>query len=241
MTKCQRDYERVFNKIREITNIAPKHFGVDFEKGLANAVALRLNAKISYCYFYFGQSIWRKIQQIGLSGNYLHYENFNIDVKKIILLAFLPPTVISLEYCKLKAHMINNYEYRGLNDLFNYLERMYIPINSDFEKVNPPVFNPVDWSVHGRYKTNMPRTNNGAEGWHRGLNELINVPQLNIAIFLNKILVKENEENFKFIQLKTGRFKWSIESAKKELKIRQIIGSFQLFPPIVLKSTTYSN
>ncbi|KAG0442651.1 hypothetical protein DMUE_0111 [Dictyocoela muelleri] len=111
ITKSQRDYERVLNKIREITNIAPKHVGVDFAKGLANAVVLCLNAKISYCYFYFGQSIWRKIQQIGLSGNYLQDENIIIDVKKIILLAFLPPTVIALEYCKLKAHMINNYEY----------------------------------------------------------------------------------------------------------------------------------
>ncbi|KAG0437973.1 hypothetical protein DMUE_3373 [Dictyocoela muelleri] len=164
MTKCQRDYERVFNNIREITNSALKHDGVNYEKVLANAVDPCLNANVSYCYFHFGQSIWRKIQQIGLSGNYLQDENFDIDVKKIILLAFLQPTVIAFEYCQLKAHMINNYEYSRLNDLFNYLERMYIPINSDFEKVNLPVFNPVDWSVNGRYKDNMPRTNNGAEG-----------------------------------------------------------------------------
>ena len=76
MTKTERDYERVFNKVKEITNIKPLYFGVDYEKGLSNALRSVFNVKIRYCFFHFGQSIWRKIQQIGLSVEYNNNEAF---------------------------------------------------------------------------------------------------------------------------------------------------------------------
>ncbi|KAG0441981.1 hypothetical protein DMUE_0644 [Dictyocoela muelleri] len=53
MTKTQIDYERVFRKIREISDIKPMFVGVDFERGLANAIEISFKAKLSYCFFSF--------------------------------------------------------------------------------------------------------------------------------------------------------------------------------------------
>ncbi|KAG0429203.1 hypothetical protein DMUE_5761 [Dictyocoela muelleri] len=101
MTKTQIDYERVFRKIREISDITPMFVGVDFEGGLANAIEISFKAKLSYCFFHFGQSIWLKIQQIGLSANYFQNNAFKLDVRKIISLAFFPSANIPLAYEKI--------------------------------------------------------------------------------------------------------------------------------------------
>ncbi|KAG0434004.1 hypothetical protein DMUE_5336, partial [Dictyocoela muelleri] len=105
---------------------------------------------------------------------------------------------------------------------------MYIPLKHSIESEKSSTLSPHDWSVYERLKLNIPRTNNGAVGWHRGLNDSIGITHPNIALFINKILNKENEENYKLIQLKTGRFKWKTENSSTEYKIRHIMSSFDL-------------
>ncbi|KAG0432438.1 hypothetical protein DMUE_5500 [Dictyocoela muelleri] len=166
--------------------------GVDFEILLTNSAEISFKSKLSFCFFHFGQSIWQKIQQIGLSSYYLQNIAFKLDVRKIILLAFSPSTNISLAYAKIKEAMNISHEYPRLNDFFDYIEKMYIPLKHSIESEKSSTFSPHDWSVYERLKFNIPRTNNVAERWHRGLNDSIGITHPNIALFINKILDKEN-------------------------------------------------
>ena len=54
-----------------------------------------------------------------------------------------------------------------LTELFNHIEKTDIPTCKWVQNNIMLVFTPNDWSVHVRYKFNMPRTDNVARGWHR--------------------------------------------------------------------------
>ena len=47
-------------------------------------------AIISGCLFHFGQCIWRQLQALGLQKKYQEDKPFNLSVRKLIALAFLP-------------------------------------------------------------------------------------------------------------------------------------------------------
>ena len=73
-------YRQVFQtlklKVREVTrnnNWQPRFGITDFE--------LALITRIRGCYFHFSQSLWRKIQKLGLSGPYRqdrHLKNYSV-------------------------------------------------------------------------------------------------------------------------------------------------------------------
>ncbi len=63
MNKRESTYLKVFNKVKEITDIKPKLLITDFEKGLINSSkAVFSVADNKLCFFHFSQSIWRRIQ-----------------------------------------------------------------------------------------------------------------------------------------------------------------------------------
>jgi hypothetical protein len=51
-------------------------------------IRLRRSADV---FFHFGQCVYRKIQQLGLSEPYLAEDNFRVEAKLLPALAFLPP------------------------------------------------------------------------------------------------------------------------------------------------------
>ena len=44
----------------------------------------------SGCLFHFGQCVWRQVQALGLQIKYQEDKPFNLSVRKLIALAFLP-------------------------------------------------------------------------------------------------------------------------------------------------------
>ena len=47
------------------------------------------------CLFHFGQNVWRHVQNSGLSKKYQEDDNFRANVKKLIVLAFVPLNDVS--------------------------------------------------------------------------------------------------------------------------------------------------
>lgn len=88
MPKTQRNYERIFYKIQEISNIKPMLVVVNFEKGLANEVELAFETNYLIGFFSFRLNHLMKDTTKGVYVNYLQNNTFKLDVQKIILLVF---------------------------------------------------------------------------------------------------------------------------------------------------------
>ena len=63
-------------RIRDLTGRAfrPASVVCDFEQALITAVQTELRrSRVSGCYFHFTQSMWRRVQELGLSGRFKNY------------------------------------------------------------------------------------------------------------------------------------------------------------------------
>ena len=71
--------------------ILPRRITVDFELGLLQAVELQfLTAKIQGCFYHYSQSIWRKVQKLGLQTTYQDDPTCKAFVSKMVALSFCP-------------------------------------------------------------------------------------------------------------------------------------------------------
>ncbi|KAL4147869.1 hypothetical protein QTP88_002202 [Uroleucon formosanum] len=112
----------------------------------------------STCFFHLCQSIYRKIQNIGLSTKYMQ---------------------MILSWAIIKSLFGSNEEEQSL---LKYFEHSYIMGRQVMKTrgrprresvYTPPLFPPELWSVAERLSSGLPRTTNTTESWHRKLNRLI--------------------------------------------------------------------
>ncbi len=57
------------------------------------------NVVLSGCFFHYAQSLWRKLQSLGLQQDYCNDEIFAIQARQFAALAFVPVEVIYTFYC----------------------------------------------------------------------------------------------------------------------------------------------
>lgn len=90
--RTKRTYERALQIVNEkCDGFAPQHIISDFELGAINAAkSVFKSSKFHVCLFHFGQSIWRKIQEVGLKTRYSNDPMFALNLRKLIALAFVP-------------------------------------------------------------------------------------------------------------------------------------------------------
>ncbi|KAF7686100.1 hypothetical protein CDIK_3150 [Cucumispora dikerogammari] len=222
--KTEALYLKVLSKIADLTTIKPNMVLLDFERALINAVSkIYLEAEVNLCFFHFSQAIWRKIQQHGLCTIYKTGSENSFDLKRLLALSFLREGDIQNEYIKIK-HRLSLNEIPNKEDLFNYLESTYIGIEH-----NNPLYHPKQWSVHDRVIKNTPRTTNGAEAFHRVLNEIISVSKPNIALFIQKILETEEMMKMEINQSLSGKLTFPNKNFDKEIKLAILIKHYDLF------------
>ena len=84
--KTQADYERVFQKVLELRpSLMPISILIDFDQGSMNALSTVFpNATVLGCLFHLGKSLWRRIQNEGLSNLYRDDENIQLYSKMLI-------------------------------------------------------------------------------------------------------------------------------------------------------------
>ncbi len=146
-------YNHIFTKLQEYFQnknlfFQPKTILCDFEQALLNSLNNCFqNTRIQGCYFHFCQSIYRKIQSLGLSSAYMKNENFRIFLRFVMALAFLPNNEVKESYLVLEKYFLKMDP--ALDKFFEYFQRNWIK-------------NTQLWNVHGE----TLRTNNDIEGWH---------------------------------------------------------------------------
>ena len=125
-------------------NFRPRRVILDFEIPLITAVETELpRANVCGCYFHFCQSMWRKIQELGMARSYTRHRRLRRCLRKFIALGHANGNAT--------ARVIQRYP--EVQDFIDYLENNYI---------NGPNFPPRMWNVFERDRDT--RTNNHVEG-----------------------------------------------------------------------------
>lgn len=130
----------------------------DFESGLLPSIGDQFpNVEVKGCHFHFCQSIFRRIEKLGLLREYKDVENQNFRrfVKMVFAIAFISPEDITDVFnghvdINAPAELRNQRNFRAF---VGYLRNTWMAENSKY----PPRM----WSVHGLQDR---RTNNDIEG-----------------------------------------------------------------------------
>lgn len=127
---------------------------MDFELAMWQACrTIFTSANCHGCFFHWAQSLWRKVQELGLQSSYLFNPSVRSSVRRLFGLPFLPHWLISRTF-----RFLSNLAHTGeLMELHRYVNDTWVEGNQ---------WRPRDWCVFRR----DIRTNNDLEGWHHRLN-----------------------------------------------------------------------
>ena len=144
----------------------PVSIMTDFELAAMNSFRRHFPwAEISGCYFHLGQSVWRKLQGLGLGEKYRNEPDFAVRCRKFLALAFVPPRLVHQYFGLLLAEE----QGRGdelLKDFITYFQATYIGYQAPNGVETDARFPYHIWNMYQRVKDRLPRTNNSIEGWH---------------------------------------------------------------------------
>ena len=85
--KTQNTYEKLFGCLEQFG----KKVIIDFEAAVRNAITeMQPDTEIQFCFFHLGQAVWRNVQKLGFTRKYMDDDEFLLNVKKRICLAFVP-------------------------------------------------------------------------------------------------------------------------------------------------------
>ncbi|CAF4340540.1 unnamed protein product [Rotaria socialis] len=201
--KSSNIYKHLFDELethatRLQLNFNPMTITFDFEKSLIKAVREKFpQAKHHGCYFHFCQTIYRKIQNLGLATHYRDDDNIRDTCRHLMSLPLLPCREVEdgFEHLVSKAPPL-------LSNLLDYFRNFW------FRQM------PVElWNVH-----NIDiRTNNHAEGWHNRFNKRINKTHPNFWHFISKL--KQEEITMSDMTKDTGEVNLAIHPSIRAIVI----------------------
>ncbi|KII68511.1 hypothetical protein RF11_14037 [Thelohanellus kitauei] len=101
---------------------------VDFEQRAINYFSSCFpNSSIKVCYFHLIQSFWRKINEHSdIKFRYGHDENFEMMIKMLPSLVFLPPIDVVTGYAELRTDLFFIENGGFLQPFYRYFHRTYI-------------------------------------------------------------------------------------------------------------------
>ena len=142
------------------------------------------------CYFHFSQSLWRKLQQLGLTRAYRVDITLKRNIRKTFALGYLPVQLVRMNFNELfnsrETHRFIN-QYPSLRDYYVYLRTNYFDGN----------FAPRLWNVYNRRMDFG--TNNYVESFHNRWNKAVSVRHPSLWNFLrvlkDQLVVNEAKKN----------------------------------------------
>ncbi|CAF4475684.1 unnamed protein product [Rotaria sp. Silwood2] len=181
--------EHVYVKIlHHLLNIArqkeiildPKRLTCDYELSAINSFKKVFpTIHVSGCFFHFSQSLWRKIQELGLT-RYVKYSNLKVSNTSIaeekkkastwflcaIGLALIPRNLVEKTWTEaMDEYTPNHVSSIKFND---YMVSTYVDCTSSRFPLNL-------WNVNDALVNNIPRTNNHVEAYNNRLGSLFPV------------------------------------------------------------------
>ena len=92
VNKRMETYVELLSRIHLLTNqVVPESIMTDFEQSMIGAIAQVYPLTVQKgCLFHLSKSIYRRVQELGLSHQYLNAAVFRTNVKMISALSFVP-------------------------------------------------------------------------------------------------------------------------------------------------------
>ena len=132
---------------------------------------------VKCCFFHLCQSTWRKIQTLGLSQQYMDYDDIKLFCGMLDRLAFLP-----LELIQDGLQIINEIVPPAFAPLVEYFDATYVtgtfrriarPGQNVLLRNIPPLFLHEIWNVYDTTIQDGAHTNNLCEAWNSAFNSLV--------------------------------------------------------------------
>lgn len=125
-------YEKLLRVIDSKMTRPPKSLTSDFELALIKAArVIWPDVSIYLCFFHFKQSMWRKIQELGLAVIYKTNEGVRKQLKLPQILAFVPSVDVSDLFQEMFQELKNstsNYQDQ-LVEFYEYFEKYYVGLS----------------------------------------------------------------------------------------------------------------
>ncbi len=177
-SKTQELYEAVISKVKDLfPELSPQTLMSDFELSSRNAMEISFpTAVLSGCVFHYAQSIWKRLQKLGLSKTYKDNLAFKRHARKLMNLPHLPPQHIVEEaevvFSELDQVGMNQTERSLAHKLHKYIKKFW------FRTITPEKL-----SVFSCTRA----TNNDLEAYHSQLKARIRTVHPNPWTFLGEL------------------------------------------------------
>ncbi|XP_071747499.1 uncharacterized protein [Lepeophtheirus salmonis] len=189
--KTQATYTRLFQEISAINPcLSPQLVTTDFEMASMNALqSVFPDVQIKGCFYHLSQSIYRKIQENGLQDSYQNNPDFNINIRMLSAIAFVPVDQTIEVFEALSETMPDIGQ-----PIIDYFEDTYIGRLQLQERRQEPSFLHTIWNVRDRIIDGLSRNDNSVEGWYRHFQVNIGSQHPNLWEFID-ILHREQSLN----------------------------------------------
>jgi len=154
------------------------------------------HANIMGCYFHFTQSLWRKVQSMGLVRSYRESSELRLTIRRCAALAFMKPEDMDEGWLYIHENAPGN---PNLTQFLDYFVDQWM---------ENPVLPPNIWSCYGR----RHRTTNSVEGWHHKLNSRLGRSHPKIREVINCLKTEAESSN-----LRISRERLNLECKRRKM------------------------
>jgi hypothetical protein len=256
--KTTADYDDFFWRIKETEEYNPESILTDFESATIKSIknsfpnAIHIGHISTHqtvhsfswigCLFHFGQCIWRKLQSFSLQNQYREDKSFHSNVRKLYALPFVRVSDV-VTTLKLVADSLEDDDQT--DDLLGYFEKHGSENRNDEvrSQSRPIVYIlrtslgigrehstfPIElWNIHDRVSTNLPRSNNSIEGWHKVFSTRVSAVHPTINKLAEKIRREQSKFEFDVALLRGGQEPKPRKAIYRELdkKIQRLFAEY---------------
>jgi len=185
--KTQTTYTKFLTVLKVLnSSLKPTTLMIDFEQAVQKSASeVFPDCLLRGCFFHFSQSIWRHIQSSSLQQRYTNDAEFAQEIRQIAALAFIPEEAVENAFktlCESEFYENNEPE---LAPLLKYFEDTWLGRLDRRGRRRSPLFPLSMWNCFTNVSADIPRTNNGVEGWHNTLYSIVHAAHPSIWKVIN--------------------------------------------------------
>ena len=133
-------------------------FLVDFEIAAINSVQAAFpDCRISGCFYHLCRSVARHVASLGLKKEYDSNKDFNLQVKSLMSLSFVPPEEVLAVFDQLSAKFPDT---EACDRLLSYFKKTYIQDIARNGRIKDPLFKIELWNHYEDALACVPKTTN---------------------------------------------------------------------------------